>query len=279
MLYTCPATGPKNDTHVRAGRLRHRRPIRSSARSAPVTTRRSQAAYLRIGPVGHDVAPGRDRRRSRRSAAGRVPRRARATGTSTTCRCTPPAPTTSPSGTSRTAWPTSTAGSSVSATTSSATSSRSPTTGSSASPTTLAGPGTCAALHAAGVIEFPDAVAGATCKAVTEDPSLLADYGPAAEAVAASCRYGQALGEAERPLRGDELGRLGPRGRHPRCRRRAHRSTRTRRPSTRTSRAGGWATRRRADRVRRHRTRDLPSGHGDDGRRVAGHRAGCAGRG
>ena len=38
----------------------------------------------------------------------------------------------------------------------------------------LAGPGTCAALHAAGIIEFPDAVAGATCKAVTEDPSLLA---------------------------------------------------------------------------------------------------------
>ena len=61
----------------------------------------------------------------------------------------------------------------------------------------LAGPGTCAALHAAGVIEFPDAVAGATCKAVTEDPSLLAAYGAAAPAVAGSCRYGQALGEAD----------------------------------------------------------------------------------
>jgi hypothetical protein len=61
----------------------------------------------------------------------------------------------------------------------------------------LAGPGTCAELHAAGVIEHPDAVAGATCKAVTEDPSLLAGYGAAAEAVAASCRYGQALGEAD----------------------------------------------------------------------------------
>jgi hypothetical protein len=60
----------------------------------------------------------------------------------------------------------------------------------------FAGPGTCAALHAAGVIEFADAIAGATCKAVTEDPSLLADYGPAAEAVAGSCRYGQAFGEA-----------------------------------------------------------------------------------
>jgi hypothetical protein len=61
----------------------------------------------------------------------------------------------------------------------------------------LAGPGTCAALHAAGAIEYPDAVAGTTCKAVTEDPSLLAAYGPAAEAVAGSCRYGQAFGEAE----------------------------------------------------------------------------------
>lgn len=61
----------------------------------------------------------------------------------------------------------------------------------------LAGPGTCAALHAAGVIEFPDAVAGATCKAVTEDPTLLDGYGPAAEAIGASCRYGQALGEAD----------------------------------------------------------------------------------
>ncbi len=61
----------------------------------------------------------------------------------------------------------------------------------------FAEPGTCAALFAAGVIEFPDAVAGETCKAVTEDPSLLAAYGPAAEAVAGSCRYGQAFGEAE----------------------------------------------------------------------------------
>ena len=58
-------------------------------------------------------------------------------------------------------------------------------------------PGTCAGLHAAGIIEYPDAVAGSTCKAVTEDPSLLEAYGPAAEAIAASCRYGQALGEAD----------------------------------------------------------------------------------
>ncbi len=60
----------------------------------------------------------------------------------------------------------------------------------------LAGPGTCAALYNAGAIEFPDAVAGSTCKAITEDPSLLAGYGPAAPAIAGSCRYGQALGEA-----------------------------------------------------------------------------------
>jgi hypothetical protein len=61
----------------------------------------------------------------------------------------------------------------------------------------LAGPGTCAFLHANGVIEFPDAIAGATCKAVTEDPSLLVNYGDAAEAVAGSCRYGQAFDEAD----------------------------------------------------------------------------------
>ncbi len=60
----------------------------------------------------------------------------------------------------------------------------------------LAGPGTCAALHAAGLIKYPDAVAGSTCKAITEDPSLLAQYGPAGQAIAGSCRYGQAFGEA-----------------------------------------------------------------------------------
>lgn len=60
----------------------------------------------------------------------------------------------------------------------------------------LVGPGTCGALHAAGLIEHPDAVAATTCKAVTEDPTLLGGFGDAAEAIAASCRYGQALGEA-----------------------------------------------------------------------------------
>jgi hypothetical protein len=57
-------------------------------------------------------------------------------------------------------------------------------------------PGTCAALHSFGLIEYPDAVAGATCKAITEDPSLLPPDPDIALAIAASCRYGQALGEA-----------------------------------------------------------------------------------
>ncbi len=61
----------------------------------------------------------------------------------------------------------------------------------------LAGDGTCQSLFDAEVIEFPDAVAGATCKAITEDPSLLPDDDAAATALSASCRYGQAFGEAE----------------------------------------------------------------------------------
>ena len=62
----------------------------------------------------------------------------------------------------------------------------------------VSGPGACEALHEAGVIEFPDAVAGTTCKAITEDPERLEQYPAEARlAVSASCRYGQALGEAE----------------------------------------------------------------------------------
>ena len=56
---------------------------------------------------------------------------------------------------------------------------------------------TCEGLHSLGLIAYPDALAGEQCKAVTEDPSLLADYGEAAPAIAGSCRYGQAFGEAE----------------------------------------------------------------------------------
>ena len=59
------------------------------------------------------------------------------------------------------------------------------------------GAGTCAALHAGGLIEYPDAVAGATCKRITEDPGQLAGYGEYAPLIEYSCRYGQALGEAE----------------------------------------------------------------------------------
>ncbi|BCS33432.1 hypothetical protein TBR22_A26590 [Luteitalea sp. TBR-22] len=59
----------------------------------------------------------------------------------------------------------------------------------------LAGPGTCARLHAAGLIDFPDAVAGARCKALVEDPAAAASLPDAArEAVLGSCRYGQAMG-------------------------------------------------------------------------------------
>ena len=59
------------------------------------------------------------------------------------------------------------------------------------------GPGTCQALNEGGVIEYPDAIAGATCKRITEDPSQLAPYGDYAPLIAGSCRYGQALGEAD----------------------------------------------------------------------------------
>jgi hypothetical protein len=60
------------------------------------------------------------------------------------------------------------------------------------------GPGTCAYLHSIGLIEYPDSVAGATCKRITEDPSELGAYPPdVAAVIAGSCRYGQALGEAD----------------------------------------------------------------------------------
>lgn len=66
----------------------------------------------------------------------------------------------------------------------------------------FAGPGTCQALHDAGVIDFPDAVSGEQCKLVTEDPSALAAIAQAAgagaaEVVGGSCRYGQVLGEPD----------------------------------------------------------------------------------
>jgi hypothetical protein len=52
--------------------------------------------------------------------------------------------------------------------------------------------GTCASLFQEGSIEYPDAVAGTTCKDYIENPD---PNNPAF--VVASCRYGQALGEAD----------------------------------------------------------------------------------
>ncbi|MCL6570043.1 MAG: hypothetical protein K6T35_14530, partial [Meiothermus silvanus] len=60
----------------------------------------------------------------------------------------------------------------------------------------FAGEGTCALLHALGAIDFPDALAGTTCKRVTEDPGSITWGEPIRTAIVASCRYGQALGEA-----------------------------------------------------------------------------------
>ena len=60
-----------------------------------------------------------------------------------------------------------------------------------------AGPGACAALHAAGAIDYPDAVSGARCKALIEQPDSAASLpDPARAAVLGSCRYGQAMGRA-----------------------------------------------------------------------------------
>jgi hypothetical protein len=60
----------------------------------------------------------------------------------------------------------------------------------------FAGEGTCALLHAIGAIDFPDSLAGTTCKRVTEDPASITWGEPIRTAIVASCRYGQALGEA-----------------------------------------------------------------------------------
>jgi hypothetical protein len=61
----------------------------------------------------------------------------------------------------------------------------------------VAGAEACEALHGAGFIDHPDAVSGTQCKAITEDPSQLSEYpSEVAEAIVASCRYGQAFGEA-----------------------------------------------------------------------------------
>jgi hypothetical protein len=61
----------------------------------------------------------------------------------------------------------------------------------------FAGPGACELLHALGVIEFPDSIAGSTCKQISDDPSSLTLPEPFATLVRLSCRYGQAFGEAD----------------------------------------------------------------------------------
>ena len=63
----------------------------------------------------------------------------------------------------------------------------------------LAGAGACARLHQAGAIDFPDAVSGARCKKLAEDPAALASLPPgqARDAVLGSCRYGQAMGRPQ----------------------------------------------------------------------------------
>lgn len=61
----------------------------------------------------------------------------------------------------------------------------------------LADAGSCAALHASGHIDFPDAVSGARCKELIEDPAAVAALPESARAaVVGSCRYGQAMGRA-----------------------------------------------------------------------------------
>ena len=54
------------------------------------------------------------------------------------------------------------------------------------------GAGTCQSVFEEGLIEFPDSVGGATCKRIAEHPSP-----DDAFVVIASCKYGQAFGEAQ----------------------------------------------------------------------------------
>ncbi len=62
----------------------------------------------------------------------------------------------------------------------------------------VAGPGTCQQLYDGGFLDYPDSVAGTTCKAIAEDPSVLSSYPPdVGLLIGASCRYGQALGQAQ----------------------------------------------------------------------------------
>ena len=59
----------------------------------------------------------------------------------------------------------------------------------------LAGQAKCDDLYARGVIEGEDWLSGEVCQRITDDESALEEYGDDADAVAAICRYGQALGQ------------------------------------------------------------------------------------
>lgn len=59
----------------------------------------------------------------------------------------------------------------------------------------LGGKGACRPLYDKGLIDYPDGIAGTTCKRVTDDPAQLELIDPEArDVIRASCRYGQALG-------------------------------------------------------------------------------------
>ncbi len=59
------------------------------------------------------------------------------------------------------------------------------------------GPGACQSFYDNGYIEFPDAVAGATCKQLLDDPASSPIPEPYNILVATTCIYGQAFGEAD----------------------------------------------------------------------------------
>lgn len=59
----------------------------------------------------------------------------------------------------------------------------------------LSGGVTCQQLFDEGLLVTPDAIGGPLCRQITDDPASLAAYRPEiADALAATCRYGQALG-------------------------------------------------------------------------------------
>ncbi len=59
----------------------------------------------------------------------------------------------------------------------------------------LVGGVTCQQLFDEGLLVAPDAIGGALCRQVTDDPTALTAYRPeVADAIVATCRYGQALG-------------------------------------------------------------------------------------